>query len=181
MLRVLIAGVIGGILMYAWTSFVEFQLELGAVGLQGLPHAQSVVTPLKAATGDKLGLYFYPFGGGGAEMSEANMKPNGLILYNPAGTPGVSPAMLGSEFAKELVQALIAAWVASLAVAALFWRRVGIVAAIGFSAAIGTNLSNYIWYFYPLDYTLAQIFIQFSAASVAGLGIAFWLGRSKPA
>ena len=84
----------------------------------------------------------------------------------------MTPATLLSEFAKETVQTLIAAFLLSLTVLASYLSRVGFVTLIGVSAGIATNVSNLIWYRYPLDYTLAFVTIEVVGALVAGLAIA---------
>jgi hypothetical protein len=100
------------------------------------------------------------------------------MIYHPPGSDeGMSAATLASEFAKETVQALIAAFLLSMSVLAGFGTRVAFVTLIGVSAGIATNASYFIWYGFPLDYTVAQIVIEIVGALFAGVAIAFWLGR----
>ena len=179
MVRTLIAGVAGGIAMFVWTSIAHVMTPLGHTGITPIPNEEPVLAAMQASMGDKPGLYFFPW----VDPSDPNVEqtytakaktnPSGFIIYHPAGTvDGMMPTQLIGEFAKELVQTLIAAFLLSLTVLASYLSRVGFVTAIGVSAGIATNVSNLIWYRYPLDYTLAFVTIEVVGALVAGLAIA---------
>ncbi len=74
------------------------------------------------------------------------------------------------------MQALIAAWIASLIVGG-FALRWGVVSAMFVSSAIAVNVSYWNWYHFPLDYTLAALIMEIVSGTVAGATIAWWLGR----
>jgi preprotein translocase subunit SecD len=102
------------------------------------------------------------------------------MIYQPAGSrQGSMMPMLGMEFVKEFIQALIAAWIVSLVAVATYFGRVGVVTAIGVSGTLMTNASYHIWYGFPTDYTLAAFTVDIVGAFVAGLAIAWWLGRAR--
>src|ERR1043165_9151287 len=116
------------------------------------------------------------------EKEAAAIKANasGVLLYHPPGhgmSDMAKPMII--EFIKEVVQALIAAFLLSLAVVPAYWSRVGFVALIGFAAATTTNVSYWLWYGFPADYTLAAFVIEFVDYIAAGLAIAWWLGRKS--
>ena len=179
MVRILIAGLAGGIAMFVWTSIAHVMTPLGHMGISPIPNEEPVLAALAGSIGDKSGLYFFPWvdpNDPDAQknyMAKAKTNPSGFIIYHPAGsTADMTPATLLSEFAKETVQTLIAAFLLSLTVLASYLSRVGFVTLIGVSAGIATNVSNLIWYRYPLDYTLAFVTIEVVGALVAGLAIA---------
>jgi hypothetical protein len=183
-MRVLIAGILGGIAMYIWSTVAHVALPLGQVGVSQMPNEAAVLAAAQASNGAKDGLYFYPWVDPKdpqmmQKMSAAlKVKPSGLLIYHPPGH-GVSD-MAGpmvAEFLKELVEALIAAFLVSLTVVGSYWGRVGFVSLIGVIAGITTNVSYWIWYGFPADYSLAAVFIEFMDYAVAGLAIAWWLGR----
>ncbi len=135
--------------------------------------------------GMKGGLYVFPCG---RRMSDPKameksaalekINPSGMLLYRGPGQgmdADMTP-MLIKEFLKQFVQALIAAWIVSM-IAARFVTRVGVVTAIGISAAIATNVSYWNWYGFPLDFTEAAIVIEIVSAIVAGVAIAAVLPR----
>jgi hypothetical protein len=183
-MRVLIAGILGGVAMYIWSTIAHVALPLGQVGFSQMPNEAAVLAAAQASNGAKDGLYFFPW----VDPKDPQMmqkmnaalqvKPSGLLLYHPPGH-GMSD-MAGpmiAEFAKELVQALIAAFLVSLAVLGTYWGRVGFVTLIGVAAAVTTNVSYWIWYGFPADYSLAAVFIELVDYLAAGLAIAWWLGR----
>ena len=185
--RVLIAGLLGGIAMYIWSTIAHVALPLGQVGFSQMPSEAAVLSAAKASNGAKDGLYFFPW----VDPKDPQMmqkmdvamraNPSGLLLYHPPGhgvTDMAKPMIV--EFIKEVVQALVAAFLLSLAVVPSYWGRVGFVALIGAIAAITTNVSYWLWYGFPADYTLAAVFIELVDYLAAGLAIAWWLGR-KPA
>jgi hypothetical protein len=183
-MRVLIAGILGGIAMYIWSTIAHVALPLGQVGFSQMPNEAAVLSAAEASNGARDGLYFFPW----VDPKDPQMmqkmnaalktNPSGLLLYHPPGH-GMSD-MAGpmiAEFIKEIVQALIAAFLVSLAMLPSYWGRVGFVTLIGVVAAITTNVSYWIWYGFPADYSLAAVFIEFVDYAAAGLAIAWWLGR----
>lgn len=179
MLRTLIAGVLGGIAMFAWTSIAHLATPLASMGLSPIPNEEPVLNAMQSTMGDKSGLYFFPWvdpadpNVAKVYQEKAKTMPSGLVMYRPpsAGAEGI-PLQPIEEFAKEIVQTLIAAVLLSLTVLAGYLARVGFVAAIGVSAALATNASYWIWYRFPLEYTLASMTIEIVGALAAGLVIA---------
>jgi hypothetical protein len=185
-MRIVLAGLLGAVAMFVWTSIAHMATPLATVGFSHIPHEAAVLAAMQDGVGDKSGLYFFPWVDPKdpkmMEKSAALMKtnPSGLLIYHPPGASADMLPMVSEEFAKELAQALIAAFLLSFVVIAPYWCRVGYVTAIGLFAALGTDTSYLIWYGFPLDYTLANIAINLIGAFFAGVVIALWLGR-KPA
>jgi len=186
--RVLIAGILGGIAMYIWSTLAHVVLPLGQVGFSQMPNEAAVLAAAQASNGGKDGLYFFPW----VDPKDPQMmqkmdaairaNPSGLLLYHPPGhgmTDMAGPMIM--EFLKEVVQALIAAFLVSLAAVRTYFGRVGFVTLIGVAAAITTNISYWIWYGFPADYTLAAVVIELVDYIAAGLAIAWWLGRKSGA
>jgi hypothetical protein len=185
-MRIFIAGLLGAIAMFIWTSIAHVATPLATIGFKQIPNEASVLAPMQAAIGDHTGLYIYPWVDPKdpkmMDKSMALMKtnPSGIMIYQPAGSRNGSMApMLTMEFVKEFIQALIAAWIVSLVAVATYFGRVGVVTAIGVSGTLMTNASYHIWYGFPLDYTLVAFTVDIVGAIVAGLAIAWWLGRAR--
>jgi hypothetical protein len=186
--RVLIAGILGGIAMYIWSTLAHVALPLGQVGLSQMPNEAAVLAAAQASNGEKDGLYFFPW----VDPKDPQMmqkmdaaiktNPSGLLLYHPPGhgmTDMAGPMIM--EFLKEVLQSLIAAFLVSLAAVRTYFGRVGFVTLIGVAAAITTNISYWIWYGFPANYTLAAVVIELVDYIAAGLAIAWWLGRKSGA
>jgi hypothetical protein len=183
-MRILLAGLAGAVAMFVWTAIAHMATPLGAIGFNQIPNEQAVLHTMNDSIADKNGLYFFPWvdmkDPKAMEKSAALEKtgPSGLLLYRGAGQgmgSDMTP-MLIKEFLKQFAQALIAAWIVSM-IAASFLSRVGMVTAIGVSAAIATNVSYWNWYGFPLNYTMAAIIIEVVSAIVAGIAIAAVLPR----
>jgi hypothetical protein len=182
-MRVLIAGLLGAVAMFIWTSIAHVATPLGQIGFHQVPGEAAVLSAMRGAIGERGGLYFFPWTDMNApdamEKAAEAMKtnPSGLLLYTPAGgaSTNMTPQLV-AEFLKQLAQALIAAWI--VAQLAGFARRALAVALIGVSASFATNVSYWNWYGFPLDYTMAQIFIEIVSGVLAGVVIAYWLGRA---
>src|SRR5260221_6695924 len=137
MMRVLIAGVLGGIAMFVWTSIAHVATPLGIIGLTQIPNEARVLTAMQGAMADKPGLYFFPWIDPTDPNAEKNYQekaranPSGLILYHPPGaSDGMTPVQLIEEFSKELVQTLIAALLLSLTALGAYLARVDFVTLI---------------------------------------------------
>jgi hypothetical protein len=181
-LRLIIAGVAGGIAMFVWTGLAHTVLGLGSMGMSVMTNEEPARTALQTATGDKDGMYFFPGMDAHAKDKSAEMKawaekaksgPSGLVIYHPAGhNTEMNPTTLVEEGVKEIVTTLLAAFLLTLTGLTLFWSRAGFVAVIGLIATMTTNLSYLIWYGFPTTYTLACMLTEFVGYAVAGLVIA---------
>ena len=189
--RLLIAGLIGGIAMFIWSSLAHTVLPLGETGLSMVAPDSAVAATLQGELGDKAGLYGFPGVAGDPHRDEAAMAAmtekmktgaSGLIIYHQ---PGYNPPMttlMAKELVLEIVQSLILAWLLAGLAAAGLGVRTATAALIGVAVAIGTNGSYWTWWGFPTDYTLAAMLIQVVGYTLAGLAIALVLGwKAKPA
>jgi len=189
-MRILIAALLGAVAMFIWSAIAHMATPLATIGFQPLPNEQAVVAAMPT-TAAKPGLYIMPW----VDPKDPQMMQKtaelmktegaGIFVYAPPHAPGGDPTnmapMLVVEFLKQFVQALIAATLVSMMVGASFTTRAGAVTLIAVSAGIATNISYWNWYRFPLDYTLAQVLMEVIGGVVAGLAIAWWLGRTRTA
>jgi hypothetical protein len=59
-MRVLVAGILGGIVMFVWTSIAHMALPLGEAGIDEIPNESAVLGAMQSNIGDKTGLYIFP-------------------------------------------------------------------------------------------------------------------------
>jgi hypothetical protein len=178
-MRIFLAALAGAVAMFVWTSIAHVATPLGVIGFSQIPNEAAVLQTMDSSIGAKPGLYFFPW----VDPRDPNMMAktdalekahgHGLLVYQGPGQniDGDMMPMLIKEFIKQFVQALIAAWIVSM-IAAGYATRVGVVALIGVSASVATNVSYWNWYGFSLDYTAAQVFIEIMSGLVAGLAIA---------
>lgn len=177
-MRVLIAGILGGIAMFVWTGLAHMATPLATIGISQMSHEDVVLNAMAEGVGSQSGLYFFPWVDPSdprmmeKEAALTKVKPTGILIYHPPGRSTDMTRPLIHEFIKELAQSLIAAFLLSLTFMAGYFARAGFVTLIGVFAALGTDVSYLIWYGFPLNYTLANIAIGLVGAVVAGLVIA---------
>lgn len=189
--RLFIAGLLGGITMFVWTSLAHTALPLGQMGVQEIPNDAAVIAALQGALGDRDGLYVFPGSGNGSKSEDAAARKvmeqrtakeaSGLLVYHPPGRDTAMGPYIGKELALELGQTLILAWLISSLAVSSFAGRMQAALAIGVVVAISTNGSNMIWYGFPSAFTCAAIAIQVVGYALAGLVIATLLGMKGKA
>jgi hypothetical protein len=106
-------------------------------------------------------------------MKKYEQSPHGVLVYHPASGPFNFGAALGREFALNVLQALLAAWlVAGVASGRGYSARVGVVVVAGVLAALSTNVEYWNWYQFPGNYVAGYMTTQIVGFVLAGLVIA---------
>lgn len=178
--QALLAGIVGGVAMYAWASIAHLVLPISRAGITEIPNEQPVLTALHATLGESSGLYMYPaLGTAPGAMQQYGKKlavsPSGLLIYHPPGAAEIEPRQLITEFLAEMVEAVLAIFLLAYTGIKTIGGRVGFVTMTGFLASIVTNVSYWNWYGFPTSYTAAAIFMQVVGFAAAGAAAAFLL------
>jgi hypothetical protein len=172
-MRTLLAGILGGIAMYVWSTIAHVATPLATVGIGTLPDEATVISSLEKSVGDGRGLFLFP-NQTAAGANAPKEGPFGFLVYRSHVSYALKPSNLVIEFGTELTESILAAFLLSLAVLSTYIARVGFVTLIGVTASIATNLSYWNWYGFSGRYSLAQIFMVVVGYVAAGLVIA-WL------
>jgi len=165
-MKILLAGVLGGIVMFIWTSIAHMALPLGEAGLGEIPNESTVLGAIQSNIGEQTGLYIFP-GPGVSKNATRNEKdeamkhmgekmaanPSGILMYHAPGRPLELGKLLGVEFGTELLEAILVVFLLAQTRIASFAGRVGFVFVAGILAAIATNVSYWNWYGFPGAYT----------------------------
>jgi hypothetical protein len=180
--RVLLAGILGGIAMFLWSSVAHVILPLGQTGIKEIPNEASVLSAMYTSLGEKSGMYMFPGIELGVhptrEQEHAAMQhygeklagnPSGLLIYHPPGAKALTPGQLATEFLTELVEALIVVFLLAQTRLTSFGSRVGFVSLVGVLAVITTNISYWNWYGFPARYTAAYMTIEIVGYLVIGI------------
>jgi hypothetical protein len=191
--RIILAGVLGGIAMFIWTTLAHTVLPLGEVGVHEMSGESAVIDALAANVGKGEGLYLFPGLGVGEHPSrEAKQEamrhmseklatgPSGFLVYHPR-RPLNFPRLLGVEFATELVEAILVVFLLAQTRLMTFGARVGFVTVAGILAAIATNISYWNWYGFPKRYTASYMFTEIVGFFIVGLVSALVLRNSSRA
>jgi hypothetical protein len=191
--RIILAGVLGGIAMFIWTSIAHMVLPLGEAGIGEIPNEAAVLAAMQTSIGQQSGLYIFPGLGVGPnpsreQRSEA-MKhveeklagnPSGLLMYHPPGRSFTFGKWLGIEFATELLESILAVFLLAQTRFATFGARVGFVTVTGILAATATNVSYWNWYGFPCVYTASYMSIQIIGFLCVGIVAALVLRNTPP-
>src|SRR3954471_2736468 len=189
--RIMLAGLLGAIAMFAWTSIAHMALPLGEAGVQNTMNDDDLLSALKSTVKNKDGLYIYPTMGlppdaTHSQQSAAMEKypekleknPSGFFIFHPAGSRPINMGkFLTVEFITELCEAFLAVWLLAQTCFVSFAGRIGFVTAIGIVAAIATNVSYWNWWGFPTVYTASYMFIQLVGFFLVGFVAALMFRR----
>ena len=192
--RVLLAGLLGGIAMFAWTSLAHMVLPLGEAGIKEIPNEQGVLSAMQTSLGATPGFYFFPGTGLGPDatmqqkrgaMDQYGQKlaanPSGILIYHPPGAKPLTAGQLATEFFTELIEALLAVILLSQTRLTSFASRLGFVIVAGMLATIATNVSYWNWYGFPATYTAAYMMTGVVGFICLGLVAAAVMKEQAPA
>ena len=189
-MKILLTGILGGIVMFVWTSVAHMALPLGEAGVHEIPNESAVLSGMQSNMGDQTRLYVFPGTGVGknatrekkneamkhmAEKVAAN--PSGILMYHPPGRPFTIGKWLGIEFSTELLEAILVVFLLAQTRIVSFGGRIGFVVVVGILAAITTNVSYWNWYGFPSVYTASYMFIQIVGFFLVGIVAALFLRK----
>ena len=185
--QIILAGILGGIAMFIWSTIAHTVLPLGEVGVREMSNESAVIDALRKNAGRGEGIYVFPGLGVGRHPSpEAKREamrhmseklansPSGFLVYHPR-RPLNFPRLLAIEFATELVEALLVVFLLAQTRLMSFGARVGFVTVAGIMAAMATNVSYWNWYGFSKRYTAAYMFIEIVGFLIVGLVAALLL------
>ena len=185
MKRILLAGILGGLTLFVWLYVAHELLGLGEMGVGEIPNETVVLNAMRGAI-PAPGFYLFPGMGLGPNatseqrkaampeyMKKYEQSPHGVLVYHPASGAYPFGAALGREFALNVLQALLAAWLVSYAASGRgYSTRVGIVVLAGVLVAISTNVEYWNWYAFPGNYVAGYMTTQIVGFVLAGFVIA---------
>lgn len=193
-MKIVLGGVLGGIVMFIWTSIAHMALPLGEAGIREVPNESAVLSAMQSALGGETGLYIFPGPGVGknATREEKNeaMKhmaekvatnPSGILMYHAPGRPFTFGKWLTIEFGTELLEAILVVFLLAQTRIVSFAGRVGFVVVAGILAAVTTNVSYWNWYGFPSAYTASYMLIEIVGFFLVGMTAALLLRKRAPA
>jgi len=176
--RILLGGILGGLGLFVWGGLSHMVIGLGEVGIQNIQ--RPVYDSMKTAV-SRQGFYFFPESDGKGNIKEEfKGGPTGILIYRLNGAGAPMTGQLMNETILNIVQALLAAYLLSLAATKLtrYPQRVGFVFVLGILSAIATNIEYWNWYGFPSSYTIGAIVDKLIGFMVVGLVVAAFV---KPA
>jgi len=186
-MRVLVAALMGGIVMFLWGAIAHMALGLGEVGIRQPVNEDTVLATLHAGLGDRPGVYILPSVDPAkmhdqatiaAYSAKAKVSPYAFMVYLPQGDDlSDMSGQLPRQWASDTLSALALAFVMGLA-AFSFVTRLSIALAAAVFAWLSTLVPYWNWYRFPTNFTVAALIEQVIGWLLAGAVMAWWLGRN---
>ena len=185
MKRILLAGILAGVVVFVWSAIDHMVLPFGHMGVKALPHEDALLPALRAGITDG-GLYVFPAMDMTKKPTREEYKawearfvagPTGILVVSPGGQQPMMPRQLSSELLTDILAGIIAAFVVSHTTAP-FGRRVLIVMLPGLFAWLSISTSYRIWYGFPTAYVLAEGIDQVVGWLFGGVAIGWVYRRS---
>lgn len=185
-LRVLLAGLAGGVVMFVWGAFSHMVLPLGEMGTKFLPQEQVLMPAMKGAI-PEAGFYIFPgMEGDTAQHPTPEQQkaweakyaagPRGVLIFDPAGGPLMDMKQLGSEFATGTIAALLAA-VILRCLSCGFIGRLFACTMFGVVSWLSIDASYHIWYLFPKDFAVGRLIEATAGWFLSGLVMVPLAGR----
>lgn len=186
-MRVIIAALLGAIVLFFWQFVSHTMLPIGEMGFRA-PQNEDVVIQAIASGTPAPGIYALPYidmenyGNEAAlkawaEKAKAN-RFSFVVVSDPQTDPESMGRQLGTQFVSNFLGALI---VASLLGATAWGFGARVIGSLGFGV-FGWLLNivpQWSWYSFPGDFMLGGLLDQGIGWLLAGIPIAWWLGRAK--
>lgn len=185
-MRVLVAAVVGGVLLFLWGFVAHVLLPFSEKAMKPIPNEAAVIEAVRGNVTEN-GVYFIPYLNYMKASPEEQQAYADKIASGPSGllvlrTGGVTMDMK-RELPMELMSNLLAALVAVLAVTGLRARtyggRVGAIFAFGVVAWLSISVSQWTWYGFSTDFLISDLVDQWGGWLLAGLGMAAVLKPKK--
>jgi hypothetical protein len=179
MVRIVLAAILGGLLMFVWGAVSHMLLPFQREALKPVPNEAAVLSALSTDLGQP-GMYYFPWidmSGNATPEQKADWErrlasgPSGLMIYKPNGGETMSPRQLVSEF----VSCAIAAFLGALLLVQLpggLGRRALSLSLVGVAAWLSISVSQWTWYGFSTPFLLGDLVDQFGGWLLAGFGMA---------
>ncbi|MFO0828927.1 MAG: hypothetical protein U0572_12370 [Phycisphaerales bacterium] len=162
LMRILAAGIVGGLVMFIWGAVSHMVLQMGTGGMRGLPNEAALIAPMQAVLKERA-IYYAPWNEAittGKEMTEAEGKayeerhrngPVAFIVWQPVGGEMMPPSRLLNEYLSNAAAAMLAAIVLASGLNC-YWSRVLACVLIGLAGWLSISVSEWNWWNFPWEY-----------------------------
>src|SRR5262245_14906376 len=187
MKKVLLPGILGGLLVFVWSAIAHMVLPIGAMGLNGIPNNEDALLTAMKNTIQQPGIYLMP----GMDMSrkptsaelnavyaKAEVGPTAFLVYHPTGEKVMTPGQLIRQALFNILCGLIAAFIISTTVASLTTRGV-MVTLMGVFGWVAFSAPHWNWYRFPAAFTIGEGLDEVIGWLLGGFLIAWLIQRAE--
>lgn len=177
-MRVIVAAIVGGLLMFVWGAVAHMMLPFSEKALKPVPNEAMVIEAVRGNITEN-GVYVVPHVNY-AEANDAEKQayadkiakgPSGFLVLRMQHDVDMMP-----ELPIEAISNVLAALVAALVVAGLgvrgYGARVGAIFAFGVVAWLSISVSQWTWYGFSTEFLISDLVDQWGGWLLAGLGMA---------
>lgn len=192
MVRILLAGIVGGLLIFVCGAIAHVGFNLESRKLKDIPQEQRLMEMVEKSKLEA-GIYAFPGFEEGMKLSGPDRTqfekdlavrykkgPSGILLVAPTGEEPMGGYQLGGELVSNWIIATLAAWImAHFSTAATFlqrWLGFLLLAPISW---FSLSDSYHLWYRFPQGFILDGLIVALVEWGVAGLAMAFLLGQNS--
>jgi hypothetical protein len=183
-IRVVLAALAGGTVMFVWGAISHMLLPIGEMGMRELPAEEAFVPAIREHITES---GFYTFPALGADRSAEAMQrwqdkwetgPSGVLIVEPGAREFMPPSQLITEWGADVLAAGIVAVVLGWAPLGL-GRRAVTGCALGVFAWLTCDVSYWNWYGFPTGMLLSSLIDQGVGWLAAGAAVALVIGSGR--
>lgn len=192
-MRLILAALIGAVVLFAWGFVSYVVLDYHWRVVHPMPQEDKVVPMLSSAI-PRTGVYLIPvpMADPTAAPTEEEQKawaakhesgPIGMVFWRTQGAKPMEPKVFIRGLAINFIAAMCAAMVARFAAVAGagLGRRWASIMLMAMFAGAAVNLTNWNYWYLPEDYTMVMVMDLLVGWALAGLPIAWMVGRRPTA
>lgn len=192
MLRILISGVVGGIVFFFWGFLVHVVFQFYSDVIRSVPDENAIRAVVQAEIPES-GAYFFPaYPQHDSEMTELEVEaltaqfnerheagPIGLLFVQKEGMKAMQPMIFIRGLGIFVLVGLVASLLLAAAAPAMpsYVGRVLFILSIGVVVVLFSDISAWNWWHMPGDYTRTHVIDHLVAWALAGAAMA---GIVKP-
>lgn len=185
-MRVIIAGILGGIVLFIWGALSHTVFQIGDAGVKMVPNEAAIIANLKSNVTEP-GFYVIPGMDTAHQASEAEQAawaekykagPTAILIYHPTGQEPMSGKQLGVELASNIVACWLVAFILAMGIPS-FIKKVIAATLIGLVGWVSILVSFWNWYRFTDAIVLAELCDQVISWFLAGIVIAL-IVRARP-
>ncbi|UPG88347.1 hypothetical protein L2Y96_13050 [Luteibacter aegosomaticola] len=187
-MRVVVAALIGGLIMFLWGAFAHMVLPIGQASMKAPVDENRLLDTLRTALPQEQGVYILPHFDMAmrgddkaiqAYVAKTESNPYAFIVYQPQGS---NPMAMGHNLFHQWFGDTLAALIVTLVLlrGGAGLRR-GLLVGLGFGVFTWLSLSVpfWNWFRFPAPFTFAYLLEQAFGWLLAGAAMGWWLGRKR--